>query len=96
MYKIDDQKLAFLDDFEGYPSYYGRYEVEVTLVSNASIKITAWSYLFENWQPRMLDLVRYEEYDSFGSHGLPYDDRLLRTSAEEAAAVAAEVKLNPN
>lgn len=75
MYEIDERKLSFLDEFEGYPQLYDRLLQSVTLTTNGE-KSRALTYFFKGDGSNFLQLPFHENYDSYGSHGLPYVVRL--------------------
>lgn len=89
--------LKFLDDFEGYPTYYGRIDQPLIRIaddgSDLETRLTATTYFLEDFRPYLLELPYISDYHSYGSHGLPYTDRLWRTAHVEAADVFGEVKL---
>lgn len=85
IYKVDDQMLEFLDDFESCPEMYQRtlvkLEVEEWMGEEklASGSITeAFVYSTRTYQPEWLSLPCYENYDSYGDHGLEYEIRESR------------------
>lgn len=97
--------LRFLDEFEGVgEGYYDRIEIPVELVdsgkdqdpepldSSGTGSFTASAYFLKEFKQELLNLPFLENYDSYGSHGLPYDERLGRTAKEEADKTVPEVK----
>lgn len=141
---MDDQKLQFLDDFEGYPQYYNRLKVPVKISHTKQVETThhdttascknnsrqlddgskahlnhnnaddgnccnnksegspstsdevmmyeCTAYFLTDYKEELLSLPFIEEYDSYGSHGLPYTERLDRSAQDEADTVWREVK----
>lgn len=99
VYHVDEKKINFLDEFEGFPGYYDRIETEIILdttnlpslvtqqVSESGM-IRAHVYFFKAFQENLLSLPFYEDYDSYGPHGLPYDERLEDRTRDEEANVA--------
>lgn len=84
IYKVDDQMLAFLDDFEMVPTMYQRtpVQLEVTESTEETLKpgdITeAFVYSTTTYKPEWLSRPNYESYDSYGDHGLQYVTREAR------------------
>ncbi|XP_041637540.1 gamma-glutamylaminecyclotransferase-like [Cheilinus undulatus] len=85
IYKVDDQMLDFLDDFESCPEMYQRTLVkleveewvgEEKLVSGGITE--AFVYSTKTYQPEWLSLPCYVNYDSYGDHGLEYEIRESR------------------
>ncbi|XP_029924588.1 gamma-glutamylaminecyclotransferase isoform X2 [Myripristis murdjan] len=86
IYKVDDQMLKFLDDFETVPTMYQRTEVKLEVEewvgqtagektpSPGSI-VEAFVYSTTTYKPDWPALPNYESYDSYGSHGLEYVTR---------------------
>lgn len=82
IYKVDEQMLRFLDDFECVPTRYQRTPVELEVkevvggtdsqgVSPGSV-IEAFIYSTTTYQPDWPSLPTYSNYDSLGAHGLIY------------------------
>ncbi|RWS24084.1 gamma-glutamylaminecyclotransferase-like isoform X1, partial [Leptotrombidium deliense] len=85
IYSVNESKMAFLDDFEGYPKYYNRFQIPVEITSNgynsSNVQeklLTPWIYMLTDFEPQLLHLPMHECYDSFGSHGLRYVERCER------------------
>ncbi|XP_076456159.1 gamma-glutamylaminecyclotransferase-like isoform X2 [Babylonia areolata] len=76
IYKVDTQKRDVLDDFESHPTYYERMEDDIVVTDGGETgeekTLKCWVYFMKNYKPEMLQLTRYENYDSFGPHGLTY------------------------
>lgn len=80
IYRVDDQMLTFLDDFETVPTMYQRtlFKLEVLECADGveGLKVgsvtDAFVYSTETYQPDWLSLPTYESYDSYGAHGLQY------------------------
>ncbi|CAI5638299.1 unnamed protein product [Oreochromis niloticus] len=84
IYKVDDQMLKFLDDFESVPTWYQRTVVQLEVkewvgkmegeekLSPGSIT-EVFMYATTSYQPDWPSLPCYESYDSEGDHGLKYD-----------------------
>ncbi|CAL1598513.1 unnamed protein product [Knipowitschia caucasica] len=80
IYKVDEQMLKFLDDFEGVPTHYQRtlkkLEVkewvaqagEETLAPGSITEAHLYSTM--TYDPEWINLPAYDNYDSYGSHGL--------------------------
>ncbi|CAG5933132.1 unnamed protein product [Menidia menidia] len=89
IYKVDDQMLKFLDDFESVPTLYQRTVVELEVKewtgdadgagrpSPGSI-VEASFYSTTTYQPEWLSLPSSESYDANGDHGLVYVTREAR------------------
>ncbi|XP_041834159.1 gamma-glutamylaminecyclotransferase B-like [Melanotaenia boesemani] len=89
IYKVDDQMLKFLDDFESVPTMYQRTMVELEVKewmgktdgeekpSPGSIA-EAFMYSTTTYQSEWPTLPSYESYDSYGDHGLNYVTREAR------------------
>uniref|UniRef100_A0A3Q2WAP8 Gamma-glutamylaminecyclotransferase n=1 Tax=Haplochromis burtoni TaxID=8153 RepID=A0A3Q2WAP8_HAPBU len=83
IYKVDDQMLKFLDDFESVPTLYQRTVVQLEVkewvgkmegeekVSPGSI-MDVFVYT-ATCEPDWRSLPYYENYDSEGDHGLKYN-----------------------
>ena len=79
--------LRFLDDFEGVSEgYYDRIEIPVELVdlledqpfyksACESGSFTVFTYFLREFKKELLELPFLQNYDSYGSHGLRYDER---------------------
>lgn len=109
VYRVDGQMLRFLDDFEGVPQgYYDRIEIPVELLNsngeeqeplyfNASDKsgsFSASAYFLREFKQELLQLPFIQNYDSYGPHGLPYEERFDRSAKEEADNAIPEVKVS--
>ncbi|CAG9533003.1 unnamed protein product [Cercopithifilaria johnstoni] len=73
LYKVDEQKLEALDEFEGHPTFYCRQLEKVEMDHNGVI-VTAWIYMLPKWTTNLLQSsTNYlETYNSNGSHNRPY------------------------
>ncbi|XP_020510861.3 gamma-glutamylaminecyclotransferase [Labrus bergylta] len=89
IYKVDDEMLDFLDDFESCPAMYQRtlvkLEVEEWMGEEkgeekpAAGSITeAFVYSTNTYQPDWPTLPCYGNYDTHGDHGLEYETRESR------------------
>ncbi|XP_057679260.1 gamma-glutamylaminecyclotransferase-like [Corythoichthys intestinalis] len=83
IYRVDEQLLNFLDDFEDTPTMYQRTLVKLTVEewlgqvkdeerSAAGDVTEAFVYSTTTYRPEWVSLPHYESYDSCGSHGLEY------------------------
>ncbi|XP_055021124.1 gamma-glutamylaminecyclotransferase isoform X1 [Boleophthalmus pectinirostris] len=80
IYKVDEKMLEFLDDFEGVPTHYQRTlnKLEVkewvagadgeTLEPGSITE--AYLYSTKTYKPEWTKLPTYDNYDSYGDHGL--------------------------
>ncbi|KAK7482350.1 hypothetical protein BaRGS_00026369 [Batillaria attramentaria] len=92
VFRVDDKKRDFLDEFESHPKFYERTLTEVVVPdetkendASSTRTIKCWAYFLKNYKPNMLQLEAYPSYDTRGSHGLRYVERYMRTqSAYEA------------
>ncbi|KAM8873118.1 gamma-glutamylaminecyclotransferase B-like [Synchiropus picturatus] len=89
IYRVDEQMLKFLDDFESIPTMYQRTSIQLEVRewarskegedSPATGSITeAFVYSTTTYQPEWKTLPTYDSYDSFGAHGLQYTFREAR------------------
>lgn len=77
IYKVDDQLLNFLDDFEVVPKMYQRSPILVEVMKavkdlKAGSTIEVFVYSTQTYKPDWLLLPIYENYDSHGAHRLEY------------------------
>ncbi|XP_071397393.1 gamma-glutamylaminecyclotransferase-like [Centroberyx affinis] len=89
IYRVDDRMLKFLDAFEAVPTMYQRTPVKLEVKewvgrtdggetpSPGSI-VEAFVYSTTTYKPDWTSLPSYENYDSFGDHGLEYVTREAR------------------
>lgn len=80
IYKVDEQMLKFLDDFEGVPVHYQRIVTKLEVKEWAGQadgetlapgSITeAFIYNTKTYKPEWVNLPTHESYDSYGDHGL--------------------------
>ncbi|XP_072478140.1 gamma-glutamylaminecyclotransferase isoform X1 [Notamacropus eugenii] len=87
IYSVDDQMLQFLDEFEGCPDTYQRTPVRIEILewegkSSAPEERPAVNSIMEcfvystaTYPPEWINLPYYDNYDSFGKHGLRYNPR---------------------
>ena len=94
MYAVDDKMLHNLDMLEGHPHYYTGTMIDVVYEQGTSETGQAWTYVFKNFRPHLLEGEKYEEYDSYGSHGTPYVTPQERTKKEDPFETWKEVKLD--
>lgn len=97
VWSVDEAKLHFLDDFESYPTYYDRKAVQVFLLNEEGKKKSeqeVWPmiYILREFKADLLRLPHHSDYNSYGSHNLPYHERLIRTSNEEAEDVMKDIR----
>ncbi|CAG2109677.1 unnamed protein product [Medioppia subpectinata] len=81
IYSVDDKMRDFLDDFESHPSYYRR--IETTVILEDGSQMNPWMYFLLDFKPELLDLVTYEDYNSYGDHGLPYVESEQTSSIDD-------------
>ncbi|KAG8004543.1 Gamma-glutamylaminecyclotransferase [Nibea albiflora] len=97
IYKVDDQMLKFLDDFEGVPTMYQRTLVELEVkewVGEADgekkpamgSKVEAFVYSTTAYEPEWPSLPNYESYDSLWRSRASIRDQ-RRTRLRRAAQV---------
>ena len=108
VWSVDEQKLAFLDFFEGYPDYYDRLPIDVQLfetknkdqkVPNGRI-LRASVYVLKEYKEELLQRQFYSDYDSYGDHNMPYSERLCngvelvveRNAHKERTDVQSEIR----
>ncbi|XP_071484865.1 putative gamma-glutamylcyclotransferase CG2811 [Diadema antillarum] len=79
VYEVDDENLAKVDALESFPGgYYDRMKIGVQLEGEYAAPTgqggltDCWAYVVTNFKPSMLDLERFESYDSEGAHGKKY------------------------
>ncbi|XP_062270398.1 gamma-glutamylaminecyclotransferase-like [Scomber scombrus] len=89
IYKVDEQMLEFLDDFEGIPIMYQRTLIKVEVKEwegptegeekpSPGSGAEAFVYSTTTYKPEWISLPSYESYDSYGDHGLDYVTREAR------------------
>ncbi|XP_041936358.1 gamma-glutamylaminecyclotransferase-like [Alosa sapidissima] len=85
VYSVDDQMLAFLDHFERTPDMYQRtlvkLKVEEWAADTGAVRSTgstmeAFTYSTTAYKPEWVTLQSYENYDSYGDHGLVFTTHL--------------------
>ncbi|CAG2191456.1 gamma-glutamylaminecyclotransferase C-like [Mytilus galloprovincialis] len=76
IYKVDDSMLNRLDILERKAEILDRREINV--VSNGCT-ITCWCYHLVNHKKELQELPTIDNYDTNGSHGLPYIPNSLET-----------------
>lgn len=77
IYKVDEQMLTFLDDFEVVPTMYQRTPIMVEVMEvakdlKAGSNVEVYVYSTQTYKPDWPSLPTYENYDSCGAHGLEY------------------------
>jgi len=70
IYDVDKKMLEYLDDFENHPDFYVRQKTKVKL-PNKDI-VNCWIYFLPNYPDSFLELKYFDNYDSYGEHGLKY------------------------
>ncbi|XP_057641894.1 gamma-glutamylaminecyclotransferase isoform X1 [Chionomys nivalis] len=80
IYKVDEQMLSFLDDFEGCPSMYQRTALQVQVLEwegadDPGDRLQCFVYSTTTYAPEWLHLPYHKSYDSEGPHGLRYNPR---------------------
>lgn len=84
IYKVDEQMLSFLDDFEGCPSMYQRRALQVQVLEwggadgHPGDRLQCFVYSAATYAPEWLHLPYHKNYDSEGPHGLRYNPRESR------------------
>lgn len=77
IYKVDEQMLKFLDDFEGVPTMYQRTPIMVDVMEvvkdlKAGSTTEVYVYSTQTYKPDWPSLPTYENYNSRGAHRLEY------------------------
>ena len=54
--------------------------------------LNPWAYFLTDYKQQLLGFPFHEDYNSFGSHGLPYTERSGRSGSDEADTIIIEVK----
>lgn len=77
IYKVDEQMLKFLDDFEVVPTMYQRTPIMVEVMEvakdlKAGSTIEVYVYSTQTYEPDWPSLTTYENYNSCGAHRLEY------------------------
>ena len=81
IYKVDDAKLAVLDQLEGVPHHYIRRQVAVAVVEERNQQyfeknpIDCWIYIQENFKPELLELPQIADYCKETYREKPYIPR---------------------
>ncbi|CAG2165494.1 unnamed protein product [Oppiella nova] len=70
LWSVDINMQNKMDDFEAHPRFYRRMEIPVLTDDNTPVK--AWAYFLIDYKPHLLDLDTYENYNTYGDHGLRY------------------------
>lgn len=70
VHQVDQEKLQFLDEFEGYPTFYSREKVTINMDNGDDVQ--AWTYFLADFRPYLLQLETFADYDTNGPHNLPY------------------------
>ena len=104
LYRVDQRKFDFLDQFEEYPHFYTRELIEVTSANYQNThqgdmdgargikNYTAWVYLLSQFKPYLLTLPFHSNYDSFGPHNLPFVVRSKRPPNDPHELARKQVK----
>ncbi|XP_072031317.1 putative gamma-glutamylcyclotransferase CG2811 [Amphiura filiformis] len=82
VYRVDEEMLHILDEFEGHPTFYQRIRIPVTMETvvnkadtsgksmdtkdNSTIQ-ECYFYVVQNFKDELLDLTFYEKYDAYGN-----------------------------
>lgn len=77
IYKVDEQMLKFLDDFEGVPTMYQRTPIMVDVMEvvkdlKAGSTTEVYVYSTQTYKPDWPSLPTYENYNSRAAHRLEY------------------------
>lgn len=95
VYSVDDLMLSKMDELECHPSYYTRVQTLVILEDGS--KLNPWIYFIMDYKPELLKLNTYDNYSSYGEHGLPYVERSERNQTidgtDEKYDVFSDIKL---
>ncbi|CAG2165496.1 unnamed protein product [Oppiella nova] len=92
LWSVDINMRNKMDDFEAHPRFYRRMEIPVLTDDNTPVK--AWAYFLIDYKPHLLDLDTYENYNTYGDHGLRYVEGCERHDPEgEVNKLIAEIKL---
>lgn len=86
LYSVDQRMLAFLDHFEGVPTWYQRVPLELEAAPEEGgpegggdgAAPQAFAYVRKDFEAELLQLRSFESYDSLGDHGLQYVTREAR------------------
>lgn len=96
VYRVDQKKLTFLDQFEDYPTFYSRKIIKVVSVNDvtrSSIKkLNVWVYILSQFKSYLLSLPFYSNYNSFGPHNLPFVKRSNRPTNDPHGLAKSQVK----
>lgn len=92
IYKVDEQMLKFLDDFEAVPTMYQRTPIIVEVMEvakdlTAGSTIEVYVYSTQTYKPDWPSLPTYNSYNSYGAHGLEYISREAQDWCVEITAV---------
>jgi gamma-glutamylcyclotransferase (GGCT)/AIG2-like uncharacterized protein YtfP len=74
LYKVDEETLDFLDDFEGVKAgVYSCFEIKVTNNSDGTIQV-ARAYMLDNFKASMLtpETILFDDYSSINNFFGPY------------------------
>ncbi|XP_047410170.1 gamma-glutamylaminecyclotransferase [Sciurus carolinensis] len=80
IYRVDEQMLRFLDDFEGCPHMYQRTAVPVEVLTwegegSPGDRVQCFVYSTATSPPEWAHLPHHKSYDAQGPHGLRYNPR---------------------
>uniref|UniRef100_A0AAY4B9R7 Gamma-glutamylaminecyclotransferase n=1 Tax=Denticeps clupeoides TaxID=299321 RepID=A0AAY4B9R7_9TELE len=87
IYSVDDQMLRYLDHFESVPDMYQRTLIQLQVEETpgscghapaAGTTVEAYLYSTTTYKPEWVNLQTFENYDSYGDHGLEYVTREAR------------------
>ncbi|CAG2111745.1 unnamed protein product, partial [Medioppia subpectinata] len=73
LYSLDISLLEFLDYAESKVILYKRKETQIVRSDNGTI-CKAWVYFIMEFKPELLDRDTFDCYDTYGNHGLPFDE----------------------
>ncbi len=87
VYDVDDDMLAFMDDFEGHPEIYERdmvkvmYDSQVPGISEdickkgaSKISTMCWAYFLKKFPPGILEKQAFQSYEAYGDHNKHYSE----------------------
>ncbi|XP_060067944.1 gamma-glutamylaminecyclotransferase-like [Ylistrum balloti] len=96
VFEVDEEMLSFLDGFEGHPDFYRRRQIIIQLMKDRNGQnldppnvLTCWCYFYLKYDRSYLTLPFLDDYDSWGPHGLVYDERELEENTNEVKETTA-------
>ncbi|XP_033733181.1 gamma-glutamylaminecyclotransferase-like [Pecten maximus] len=93
LFEVDEEMLSFLDGFEGHPDFYRRKQIIIQLTEDHNGRKldppnihTCWCYFFLTYDRSYLTMPFLDNYDSWGPHGLMYDEQEREDNSNETKA----------